>query len=133
MHGFPPPAACQAAEAQARWTAAMRAGDFATAWAIGDAVLAASDPAARDDPRLPYHLRRVWDATPPDGRDVLVRCYHGLGDVLMAARLLPMLRDAGADGGAGDAAAAAPVARRDGRSADPVRSDGARHALGVRH
>jgi hypothetical protein len=92
MHGFPPPAACQAAEAQARWTAAMRAGDFATAWAIGDAVLAASDPAARDDPLLPYHLRRVWDATPPDGRDVLVRCYHGLGDVLMAARLLPMLR-----------------------------------------
>jgi hypothetical protein len=70
----------------------MRRGDFAAAWAVSDAVLAAADPATRDDPRLPYHLRRVWDGNPPDGRDVLVRCYHGLGDVLMAARLLPRLR-----------------------------------------
>ena len=72
----------------------MRAGRFADAWSLADAALAARDPATRDDPALPYHLRWVWDGTPPDGRDVLVRCYHGLGDTLQFARLLPLLRGA---------------------------------------
>ena len=70
----------------------MRAGDFAAAWAVSDAVLAARDPATRDDPGLPYHLRWVWDGGRPDGRDVLVRCYHGLGDTLQFCRFLPLLR-----------------------------------------
>ena len=70
----------------------MRAQDFAGAWAIGDAILARRDPATRDDPTLPYHLRWVWDGTPPDQRRVLVRCYHGLGDTLQFARFLPALR-----------------------------------------
>ena len=69
----------------------MRACDFAAAWRISDAALAARDPGTRDDPGLPYHLRWVWDGTPPDGRDVLVRCYHGLGDTLQFARFLPAL------------------------------------------
>ena len=70
----------------------MRRQDFAGAWAISDAVLAGRDAAGRDDPRLPYHLRWVWDGTSPDGRRVLVRCYHGLGDTLQFARFLPALR-----------------------------------------
>ncbi|CAH2599335.1 conserved protein of unknown function [Rhodovastum atsumiense] len=70
----------------------MLAGDLATAWAISDAVLDARDPATRDDPRLPYHLRWVWDGRPVDGRQVLVRCYHGLGDTLQFCRFLPALR-----------------------------------------
>ena len=70
----------------------MRRGDFQAAWAVSDAVLAARDPATRDDPSLPYHLRWVWDATPLDGRRVLVRCYHGLGDTLQFCRYLPALR-----------------------------------------
>ena len=76
----------------AAWDAAIRAGDFPAAWAISDAVLAGRDPATRDDPALPYHLRWVWDGRPFDGRRVLVRCYHGLGDTLMFARFLPALR-----------------------------------------
>jgi hypothetical protein len=72
--------------------AAMRRGDFAAAWAISDAVLAARDPATRDDPRLPYHKRWVWDGRPYAGRHVLVRCYHGLGDAIQFARFLPLLR-----------------------------------------
>jgi Glycosyltransferase family 9 (heptosyltransferase) len=72
--------------------AAMRRGEFAKAWAINDAVLANSDPAQRDDPRLPYHLRWVWDGRDYRGRDVLVRCYHGLGDTIQFARYLPALR-----------------------------------------
>lgn len=74
------------------WFAAMRRGDFAAAWAISDAVLAKRDPAEADDPTLPYHQRWVWTGEPLAGRHVLVRCYHGLGDTLQFARLLPMLR-----------------------------------------
>ncbi len=73
------------------WVRAMRAGDYGRAWDIAAATLAARDPASRDDPALPYHLRWVWDGTPVDGRDVLVRCYHGLGDVIQFARYLPLL------------------------------------------
>ena len=74
------------------WMAAMRRGDVAAAWRIADAVLAARDPATRDNPRLPYHLRWVWDGRPLHGQDVVVRCYHGLGDTLQFARFLPPLR-----------------------------------------
>jgi len=82
----------RAADRAGAWLAAMRAGDFAAAWAVSDAVLAARDPDTRDDPRLPYHLRWVWDGRPPDGKHVLVRCYHGLGDTLQFCRFLPLLR-----------------------------------------
>ena len=74
------------------WAGLMRAGAFAAAWRIGDAVLAARDPATRDDPARPYHERWVWDGTKPDRLRVLVRCYHGLGDTLQFVRFLPALR-----------------------------------------
>jgi hypothetical protein len=70
---------------------AMRRGDHAAAWRISDAVLARRGRVP-DDPRLPYHLRFVWDGRPFDGKHVLVRCYHGLGDTLQFARYLPALR-----------------------------------------
>ena len=73
------------------WVAAMRRGDFPASWAVNDAVLAMRDPETRDDPALPFHQRWVWDGTPPDGTDVLVRCYHGLGDTLQFSRYLPLL------------------------------------------
>jgi hypothetical protein len=69
----------------------MRAGDYALAHQLADRTLAARDPATRDDPTQPYHRRWVWDGTPVDGRDVLVRCYHGLGDTIHYARHLPAL------------------------------------------
>ena len=70
----------------------MRAGAFEAAWAVSDAVLAARDPATRDDAGTPYHLRWVWDGRAFAGRRVLVRCYHGLGDTLQFCRFLPALR-----------------------------------------
>lgn len=73
------------------WTQAMRRGDHARAWRIAHEILARRDPATRDDPSKPYHLRWVWDGRPLDGRDVLVRCYHGYGDTLQFARFLPLL------------------------------------------
>jgi hypothetical protein len=81
-----------AEDAGAAWAAAMRRGDHAAAWRINDAVLVTS-PGRFDDPTLPYHLRRVWDGRSFDGRHVLVRCYHGLGDTLQFVRYLRPLRD----------------------------------------
>jgi hypothetical protein len=75
------------------WIAAMRAGDWEAAWRVNDHVLALRDPATADDPTLPYHLRWVWNGTPPDGLPTLVRCYHGLGDTVQFARYLPLLRE----------------------------------------
>ncbi len=75
-----------------RWVTAMRQGAFEAAHAISDAVLASRNPSLRDDPRLPYHLRWVWDGSELAGRHVLVRCYHGLGDTIQFARFLPVLR-----------------------------------------
>ena len=73
------------------WTAAMRSGEFEAAWALAQQMLLERDPATRDDSRLPYHLRWVWDGRDFDGRHVLVRCYHGLGDTIQFARYLPAL------------------------------------------
>ena len=70
----------------------MRRHDWPAAWRIADAALAARDPSTRDDPRLPYHLRWVWDGRPLAGQRVVVRCYHGLGDTLQFLRFLPALR-----------------------------------------
>ncbi len=95
---MPPPAPAQrpqphdSGNAGQSWLNAMRSGDFPAAWAVSDAVLAARDPATRDDPRLPYHLRWVWDGRDPTGQQVLVRCYHGLGDTLQFCRFLALLR-----------------------------------------
>jgi hypothetical protein len=74
------------------WMEAMRRGDHRAAWAVADTILGARDPATRDNPAEPYHRRWVWDGTPVRGRQVLVRCYHGLGDTLQFARFLPALR-----------------------------------------
>ena len=75
----------------ALWQQAMLRGDFPAAWQVSDRILAARAPATRDDRGLPYHLRWVWDGTPLDGREVLVRCYHGLGDTVQFCRFLPVL------------------------------------------
>lgn len=80
-----------AAMSIADWTDAMRAARYDTAWSIEQETLAARDPATRDDPARPYHERWVWDGRTFDDRDVLVRCYHGLGDTLQFARYLPAL------------------------------------------
>jgi hypothetical protein len=74
-------------QAGARWRLAMRAGDWEAAWRETDAMEA--DRRAGRVPRDGHHL--FWDGTPPDGRSVLVRCEHGLGDTLMNLRFMPEL------------------------------------------
>ncbi|MBB4860181.1 hypothetical protein HNO88_003522 [Novosphingobium chloroacetimidivorans] len=74
------------------WMEAIRAGNHERAWALNARQAALRPLAERDNPALPYHLRWVWDMAPVDGCDVLVRCYHGLGDTIQFLRFLPELR-----------------------------------------
>ena len=71
----------------------MRAGDFAAAWEVCDAVLAARRaagfPPGWDRPR---HLQAIWNGGSLAGKRVLVRCYHGLGDTVQFIRYAPLLR-----------------------------------------
>lgn len=68
----------------------MRAGDFAAAWEISDAVLRGrADRPCHDWPR---HRQYVWDGRSVAGQRVLVRCYHGLGDTVMFIRYASPLR-----------------------------------------
>jgi hypothetical protein len=68
----------------------MRRGAWADAWAVSDAVLATR--AGTPCWHLPRHQQWAWDGTPVDGRRVLVRCYHGLGDTLQFIRFAPEIR-----------------------------------------
>ncbi|MEA2464198.1 MAG: hypothetical protein QOJ98_1945 [Acidobacteriota bacterium] len=71
------------------WFSHMRRGDFTSAWAISDAILAsrAGTPS--------WHLEReyqwIWGGTPLEGKRVLIRCYHGLGDTIQFARFFPIV------------------------------------------
>lgn len=69
----------------------MRQARYDDAWEIAAAVLQQRDNTKRDDPLLPFHKRWVWDGSPFDGRNVVVRSYHGLGDTLQFCRFLPLL------------------------------------------
>lgn len=76
----------------ADWWAAMRRGDFESAWRATDRIERPRRRAQQHPgfERAPQQLR--WDGTPPAGRSVAVRCEHGLGDSLMFMRFLPHLR-----------------------------------------
>lgn len=71
------------------WLLAMQAGDWERAWQQTDRLelprrrLQAEPGFARQ----PWHL--VWDGSPFQGRTVLVRCLHGLGDTLQFMRFVP--------------------------------------------
>lgn len=76
-----------------RWKAHMLLGDFEEAWAVSDTVLARTPHDAFNPTDRPFHLRPVWDGRPIEGAAVLVRCYHGLGDIVQFARYLPMVAE----------------------------------------
>jgi len=80
-----------------RWKAHMLLGEFEAAWTISDQVLAATDPADFNRTDRPFHQRAVWNGTPLDGQTVLVRCYHGLGDIVQFARYLPLVASRAAE------------------------------------
>jgi hypothetical protein len=73
-----------------RWVELARRGSLADAWRLSDRIQQRTCTFA--DPTLPRHQQAVWNGTPVEGRHVLVRCYHGLGDTIQFARYLPALR-----------------------------------------
>ena len=78
------------AEAAALWAMHMRRGAFDAAWSLNDAMRRARMVSHRAD--IPRHFQTIWDGEPVDGRRVLVRCYHGLGDTIQFIRYVPLLR-----------------------------------------
>ncbi|HET9445816.1 MAG TPA: hypothetical protein VFO35_06135 [Steroidobacteraceae bacterium] len=70
----------------------MRRGDFAAAWTVCDEVLRRRLGDRVDCGNWARHLQFVWNGEPLDGKRVLVRCYHGLGDTIQFVRLLAELR-----------------------------------------
>lgn len=68
--------------ASSRWVCHMLSGNFEKAWEESDAISKRGKP----DPH------RFWDGQPFEGRHVLVRCLHGLGDTLQYIRYAPLIR-----------------------------------------
>jgi hypothetical protein len=77
------------ARVESAWMAAMRAGDFESAWRATDLIELPRRARQREAGfvRDPSHL--VWDGTPFDDKVVRVRCLHGLGDTLQFMRFVP--------------------------------------------
>ncbi len=72
------------------WMQYMLRGDFEAAWRVSDAVLRGRNGVPCT--HLPRHFQYFWDGQPLDGKRVLVRCYHGLGDTIQFVRYAPLLR-----------------------------------------
>lgn len=73
-----------------RWLEAMRRGDFESAWRETDRIESARRALGSSASRAaPCCL--LWDGTPFDGRHVVVRCNHGLGDTIQFARFVPLV------------------------------------------
>lgn len=68
----------------------MRRGSFEEAWTISDEVLKSG--INRDYHNVPRHFQCIWDGTPLNGKRVLVRCYHGLGDTIQYIRYIPLVK-----------------------------------------
>ena len=73
------PDACAAG----RWTCHMLRGEFESAWCESDEIARRGNP----DPH------RFWDGQPLQGKRVLLRCLHGLGDTLQFIRYAPAIRE----------------------------------------
>jgi hypothetical protein len=72
------------------WMYYMRRGEFEKAWRFSDAVL--KERAGIPCFHLPRHQQYIWDGSLPEGKRVLVRCYHGLGDTIQFIRFAPLLK-----------------------------------------
>ena len=68
--------------AAGRWMCWMLAGEFELAWRESDAIEAMEGV----DPN------RIWDGNNFDGKNVLLRTLHGLGDAVQFIRYAPLIR-----------------------------------------
>jgi hypothetical protein len=79
-------------DAAMRWNAAMERGNFEVAWQQIDRLEIPRRAAQlrAGFVRHTHHLK--WNGEPFEGRNVLVRCEHGLGDTLQFVRYLPLIQ-----------------------------------------
>jgi hypothetical protein len=75
-----------------RWTAAMRRGDFESAWQQTDRIEEARRKLQKVDGFERSDHQLVWNGEPFHGRDVLIRCWHGFGDTLQFIRYCPLVK-----------------------------------------
>jgi hypothetical protein len=75
------------------WMSHMLLGDFESAWRLADAEREQRLRKRIAVEHWPRHLRPVWDASPLDGKHVLVRCFHGLGDTIHWIRYAPSVTE----------------------------------------
>lgn len=68
--------------AAGRWQAWMLLGDFDSAWFESDAI----------QQRCAPDSNRLWNGEAIEGKRIIVRCLHGLGDAVQMLRYLPLLR-----------------------------------------
>jgi hypothetical protein len=47
---------------------------------------------AKHNTTPPRHLQQVWNGEPLNGKRVLIRCYHGLGDTIQFIRYAPLVK-----------------------------------------
>src|SRR5579875_4218867 len=66
-----------------RWICHMLRGHFHSAWQESDAIAERGKP----------DRHRFWDGYGFQGRDVLIRCLHGLGDTIQFIRYAPLIRE----------------------------------------
>ena len=71
------------------WVRLARHGRFEQAWRLSDRIRMRTPN--RSGAAVPRHLQQIWDGTPLQGRRVLVRCYHGLGDTIQFIRFARQL------------------------------------------
>ncbi|HEV7797175.1 MAG TPA: hypothetical protein VGO73_03395 [Pyrinomonadaceae bacterium] len=77
------------------WFQLLQHGDFERAWKVCDRVL--TSRAGIPCSHLPRHLQYIWDGTPLQGKRVLVRCYHGLGDTIQFIRYATLIKAVAAE------------------------------------
>jgi len=77
------------------WMRCMLSGEFEKAWQKTDKDLRAR--AGQPCWHLPRHFQYIWDGNPLEGKRVLVRCYHGLGDTIQFIRYMPLLKAVAAE------------------------------------
>ena len=73
--------------AASRWFCWMLMGEFERAWLESDFISTLNKP----DPN------RLWNGTPWQGKRVMLRCLHGLGDTIQFIRYAPILRNSCAE------------------------------------
>ncbi len=77
------------------WIFRMKKGRFDSAWEISDELLRLRG--GKVPWHLPRHLQTIWNGASLNGRRVLIRCYHGLGDTLQFIRYAPLLKAAASE------------------------------------